>query len=288
MKKLTNFWIMILMLGMSIPATAAMSMSRMRQNARFLTDRMAYELNLSPIQYDDVYEVNYDFIDNVRYIMDDVVRGYAYAVDRYYEFLNYRNDDLRWILSASQYHRFMGVDYFYRPIYTTANNWLFRIYNVYRNVNHFYYAKPHHYKTYRGGHYRTHFGHVSYYKNHRKEHYKHDFYKGDVHIRHDKSQARRQVNSRPNTARKEGMVSPKPNRVNQQSRPEVVKKGMKSESQRRGNQEVKKEVKRSVKEAPKSVERREVKSESHRRNETSSSRSSRKENQGARRAVRNQ
>lgn len=112
MKKLTTLWMMILMLGMSIPAMGAMSMSKMRQNARFLTDRMAYELNLTPMQYDDVYEVNYDFIDNVRYIMDDVVRGYGYAVDRYYEFLNYRNDDLRWILSASQYRRFLGVDYF--------------------------------------------------------------------------------------------------------------------------------------------------------------------------------
>lgn len=288
MKKLTNFWIIILMLGMSIPAMGAMSMSKMRQNARFLTDRMAYELNLSPMQYDDVYEVNYDFIDNVRYIMDDVVRGYTYAVDRYYEFLNYRNDDLRWILSASQYRRFMEVDYFYRPIYTTANNWLFRIYNVYRNVNHFYYAKPHHYKSYKGGHYRTHFGHVSYYKNHRKDYYKHDFYKGDVHVRHDKPKAHRQVNSRPNTARKEGMASPKPNRVNRQARPEVVKKGMKYDSQKRESREVKKEVKRSVKEAPKSFERREVKSESRRRSETSSSKSSRKENQGARRVVRNQ
>ena len=110
MKKLTTLWMMVLMLGMSIPAMGAMSMSKMRQNARFLTDRMAYELNLTPMQYDDVYEVNYDFIDNVRYIMDDVVRGYGYAVDRYYEFLNYRNDDLRWILSASQYRRFLGVD----------------------------------------------------------------------------------------------------------------------------------------------------------------------------------
>ena len=62
MKKLTTLWMMILMLGMSIPAMGAMSMSKMRQNARFLTDRMAYELNLTPMQYDDVYEVNYDFI----------------------------------------------------------------------------------------------------------------------------------------------------------------------------------------------------------------------------------
>ena len=181
MKKLTALWMMIVMLVMSIPAMCAMSKSEVRQNARFLTDRMAYELNLTSMQYDDVYEVNYDFIDNVRHIMDDVVCGHGHATDRYYEYLDYRNDDLRWILSASQYRRFMNVEYFYRPIYTTANKWLFRIYQVYSDIHHFYFDKPHHYTTYRGGHYRTHFGNVSYYKNHRKEHYKHDFYKGDVH-----------------------------------------------------------------------------------------------------------
>lgn len=64
----------------------AMSISKMRQNTRFLTDRMAYELKLTPQQYNDVYEVNYDFINNVRYLMDDVVRGYDYALERYYDF----------------------------------------------------------------------------------------------------------------------------------------------------------------------------------------------------------
>ena len=47
MKKMTTIWMMIIMLGMSIPAMGAMSISKMRQNARFLTDKMAYELGLS-------------------------------------------------------------------------------------------------------------------------------------------------------------------------------------------------------------------------------------------------
>ena len=170
MKKLTTLWMMLLMLTISVPAMSAMSMSKVRQHARFLTDRMAYELNLTTMQYNDVYEVNYDFIDNVRYIMDDVTAGYPSAVDRYYDYLDFRNDDLRWILSASQYRRFMNVDYFYRPIYTTASEWLFRIYRVYNDITHFYFGKPHHYKSYKGEHYRTHHGHVSFYKNNRKDH----------------------------------------------------------------------------------------------------------------------
>lgn len=199
MKKLTTLWMMILMLGVCVPAAGAMSVSKMRQNARFLTDRMAYELKLTPMQYDDVYEVNYDFIDHVRYIMKDVVRGHRDALDRYYQYLDYRNDDLRWILSASQYRRFLGVDYFYRPIYTTATDWMFRIYKVYRDVNHFYFDKPHHYKTYKGGHYRSHYGHVSFYKDHRKDHYKHDFYQGDVRVRREKPKD----HARPAPVRKE-------------------------------------------------------------------------------------
>ena len=179
---MTTIWMMIIMLGMSIPAMGAMSISKMRQNARFLTDKMAYELGLSMMQYDDVYEVNYDFINNVRYIMDDVVRGYGYAVDRYYEYLDYRNDDLRWILSASQYRAFMRADYFYRPIYTTKSHWVFRIFNVYTDAKHFYYGKPKHYKSYKGEHFRTHYGNKSYYQHHRKDTYKHKVYQGPTKI----------------------------------------------------------------------------------------------------------
>ena len=196
MKKLSSLWLVILMLAVSIPSMGAMSISKMRENARFLTDRMAYELHLSPLQYDDVYEVNYDFINSVRYIMDDVVRGYDYALDRYYDYLDYRNEDLRWILSASQYRRFLGVEYFYRPIYTTTNSWLFRIYNVYHDVKHFYFGKPHHYKTYNGGHSRHHYQ-ASYYKANHQARYNHDFYKGNVKARSEKRAPQVQDKRRP-------------------------------------------------------------------------------------------
>ena len=276
MRKLTTLWMMILMLCMSIPAMGAMSMSKVRENARFLTDRMAYELNLTPMQYDDVYEVNYDFIDNIRYIMDDVVRGYDHAVDRYYQFLDYRNDDLRWILSASQYRRFMGVDYFYRPVYTTASNWLFRIYKVYHDVKHFYFDKPHHYKSYRGGHYRTHHGHVSFYKNNRKDHYKHDFYKGDIRVRHDKPKASPKVEARP-----KGNSRPAPNRKEVKSADS--KRTSTSEVRRSTNE--KKELKKNTQPNRRNEVKKEVKKENKRKNETST-RSAQRENQEGRRAAR--
>ena len=276
MRKLTTLWMMILMLCMSIPAMGAMSMSKVRENARFLTDRMAYELKLTPMQYDDVYEVNYDFIDNIRYIMDDVVRGYDHAVDRYYQFLDYRNDDLRWILSASQYRRFMRVDYFYRPVYTTTSNWLFRIYKVYHDVKHFYFDKPHHYKSYRGGHYRTHHGHVSFYKNNRKDHYKHDFYKGDIRVRHDKPKAAPKVEARP-----KGNSRPAPNRKEVKSADS--KRTSTSEVRRSTNE--KKELKKNTQPNRRNEVKKEVKKENKRKNETST-RSAQRENQEGRRAAR--
>ena len=180
MKKLTALW-MILMIGtFTVQAT---SLSTMRRNVRFLTDRMAYELQLTSQQYNDVYEVNFDFVYNVDNIMNEVVLGYEYALDNYYNFLNIRNDDLRWILTEYQYRRFMEISYFYRPISLYQNSWRLGVFNVYTNVNFFYFGKPHHYRTYLGGHYRTHFGNRSYYELHHRDHYRgHTIYTGAFHL----------------------------------------------------------------------------------------------------------
>ncbi len=146
-----------MMMAIAVSA-AAMSRSKVRNHARFLTDRMAYELDLTPMQYDDCYEVNYDFIYYVAPYMDDVVYGYRDAIEHYYTYLDYRNDDLRYILSAFQYARFMASEYFYSPIYSTGRDWAFRIYTIYSNRSFFYFDAPTIFKSYRGGHSRLHFG----------------------------------------------------------------------------------------------------------------------------------
>jgi len=107
MKKIIFTLIAIGMVSMSTMSMAAMSLNKVRQETRFLTDKMAYELDLSTDQYNDTYEINYDFIYNVRYIMDDVIFGYDWALDRYYEYLDIRNDDLRWVLEDWQYEQFL-------------------------------------------------------------------------------------------------------------------------------------------------------------------------------------
>ena len=202
MKRIILILFAIGITAMSSVSMAAMSNSRVRKETRFLTDKMAYELNLNTVQYNDVYEINFDFIYSIRYLMDDVIRGYEWALDDYYNYLDVRNDDLRWVLSDAQYRRFLQADYFYRPIYASGGGWNFRVYITYTNRNYFYFPKPYHYRSYSGGHYRTHFHNVSYYRGR----YNHSYYRGDYSVRNDRvyHTNRRSdfgsVNIRPNTS----------------------------------------------------------------------------------------
>lgn len=203
MKRILFILLATLSTAVCSAGTDAMSNSKVRKETRFLTDKMAYELNLNTEQYNDVYEVNYDFIAGVRYLMDDVLRGEEWALNRYYDFLDVRNDDLRWVLSSSQYGRFMRAEYFYRPIYTSGSRWYFRVYVTYTNHNHFYFPRPYHYRTYVGGHYRTHYNNVSYYRGR----YKQPVYNGNYRIRDAKTYTTHRrsdfgsVNVRPGSGR---------------------------------------------------------------------------------------
>ena len=208
-------------LGASMTVMAGMSTSKVRKETRFLTDKMAYELSLSTQQYNDAYEINYDFIYSVRNIMDYVARGYEWALDDYYEALDIRNDDLRWVLSDVQYRRFMGADYFYRPIYVTGGRWNFRVYINYPNRSLFYFGVPYHYRTYCGAHYRPYIHHTSYYRGRynnfhhystphrmRDERVYHSYRRSDfgsVHFRPNSSNRPHNAPTRPGTSGRPGM-----------------------------------------------------------------------------------
>ena len=148
----------------SVSASSSMSTNKLRDHARFITDRMAYELDLSPMQYGDCYEINYDFIYYASGVMEDVAHGYYDAINTYYRYLDYRNEDLRYVLNTAQYIKFLSREYFYRPIYTSGSSWNFRIYTIYSNRSFYYYDAPVMYKTYRGGHSR-HYYTNSFYTN---------------------------------------------------------------------------------------------------------------------------
>ena len=93
-----------MMMVMTISANA-MSYNAAKNEALFLSDKMAYELNLTAAQYEAVYEINLD------YLMSVNGRNDAYGT-----WWNRRNTDLKYVLTAWQYEKFMDMSYFYRPL----------------------------------------------------------------------------------------------------------------------------------------------------------------------------
>ena len=173
MKRMKLALMFVALAAISADSWAAMNVSDIRREARFLTDRMGHELGLSNRQYEDVYEINFDFLYHVNEVIDDVVYGYDDAVDYYYYLLDVRNEDLVYVLRDRQYRRFVKRDYFYRPIYMVGNSWGMRIYSHYTDLGFYYYGAPVGYHTYVGAHYRIHFVH-SYYA----DRYAHALYHG--------------------------------------------------------------------------------------------------------------
>ena len=135
MKKM--IFTLIAMVTMTISAKA-MTFTQAQQEALFLSDKMAYELNLSNQQYEAVYEINLNYM--LALSVNDDIFGF------YWE---RRNEDLSFVLSSYQYRNYMVREYFYRPVYW-QNGFVFRVYTQYTNRNHYYYSRPSHYSTYRG------------------------------------------------------------------------------------------------------------------------------------------
>lgn len=139
-------YIALLMLSFgSIIVANAMSYEMARDQALYLTDKMAYELNLNDEQYDYCYEINLDYLMNI-----------STADDVYGPWLTYRNADIRNILYDWQYSLFIAADYFFHPVYWRHGAWYYPIYSRYA-ATHFFFSHPRVYFDYRGGHSRLHF-----------------------------------------------------------------------------------------------------------------------------------
>ena len=135
---------MILALMVMLTSTvsaSAMSYEQARNEALFLTDKMAYELNLTDAQYEAAYEINLDYLMGVT--------SYNDVFGTYWE---RRNLDLSYILYSWQWDMFRAATYFYRPLYWEAGYWHFAVYTRYPHRDYFYFGRPHFYATYRGGH----------------------------------------------------------------------------------------------------------------------------------------
>ena len=137
MKKI--FTLAMIMMVMTVSANA-MSYTTAKNEALFLSDKMAYELNLTDAQYDAVYEINLD------YMMSVNGRN-----DIYGSWWSRRNVDLQFVLTAYQYNKYRELSYFYRPLSWDAGHMTFNIYSHYTNKHHFYKGRPSVYAHYRGG-----------------------------------------------------------------------------------------------------------------------------------------
>lgn len=134
--------IMIALMMLAIAATGkAMSYEQARNEALFLTDKMAYELNLTDEQYEAAYEINLDYLMGVT-SYDDVYGSYWER----------RNRDLSYVLLDWQWTNFCAATYFYRPLTWADGYWHFGVYARYPHRDYFYFGRPVFYATYRGGH----------------------------------------------------------------------------------------------------------------------------------------
>ena len=159
MKKL----MMTLVAMLTIAASGkAMSYEQARNEALFLTDKMAYELNLTDEQYEAAYEINLDYLMGVT--------SYDNVFGTYWE---RRNLDLSYVLLDWQWELFRAATYFYRPLYWEGGYWHFGIYARYPYRDYFYFGRPVFYASYRGGHAWHRHGAHGYYYSHRDHYHGH-------------------------------------------------------------------------------------------------------------------
>ena len=138
MKKIMMIMVTLLAIATT---TKAMTYAQAREQALFLTDKMAYELNLTEEQYEAAYEINFD------YLMQISGTGNVYAAP-----WRQRNIDLSYILYDWQYAAYEAASYFFRPVFWNDGYWHFSIYAYYPHRTHYYFSRPAAYVSYRGTH----------------------------------------------------------------------------------------------------------------------------------------
>lgn len=138
MKKVILTIVAIIATALSVKG---MSYEQARNEALFLTDKMAYELNLTSDQYEAAYEINLDYL-----------MGVTGRNDVFGTYWERRNLDMSYILLDWQWSAFRAASYFFRPLYWEAGYWHFGVYARYPRRHYLYFGRPAFYSSYRGGH----------------------------------------------------------------------------------------------------------------------------------------
>ena len=101
-------------------SAAAMPYTEARNKAMFLSDKMAYELNLTESQMNAVYEINLDYMLN----LDEESDMFGYIWQN-------RNRDLGKVLSDAQNNQYLTSEWFYRPFTMNEEGWALAVNNRY-------------------------------------------------------------------------------------------------------------------------------------------------------------
>ena len=131
--------LMVAMMTIVLTA-AAMPYTDARNKAMFLTDKMAYELNLTESQQEAVYEINLDYMLNIDEEAD--MFGYNWEI---------RNRDMAQVLSGSQNSQYLASEWFCRPFTMNAEGLTMAVNDRYDNGQ-FLMQLPTEVLTYKGGH----------------------------------------------------------------------------------------------------------------------------------------
>ncbi|MDL2291709.1 hypothetical protein LJB80_01000 [Bacteroides sp. OttesenSCG-928-F21] len=129
----------------------AASDKQIREEARFLADKIAHEMDLDKNQLNDAFEINYDFLKAVHPLLEAIEQGDNKAITRYYVLLDIRNSELVWILDHDKFTRYFDIEYLYRPLYLKEGKAQLRAYDTYGKKK-FYKGKPKSMSRYKGEH----------------------------------------------------------------------------------------------------------------------------------------
>ena len=135
----TRIKLMVAMMTIAISA-AAMPYTEASEKALFLSDKMAYELNLTESQYDAVYEINLDYLLNIEEESD--MLGYLW---------NIRNRDMKQVLSNCQYDTYQTSEWFCRPFTCNSEGWTLAVYDKY-DKGQLFMSLPETFTSFTGGH----------------------------------------------------------------------------------------------------------------------------------------
>lgn len=98
----------------------ALSKSEAKEAAWYLTDKMTHDLSLTNLQTQDVYEINYDYLRQIKPVGFDSEAEYN---------IRYRNLSL--VLDETQWMQYLSTDYFLNPIVEDESNWSLTAYSYY-------------------------------------------------------------------------------------------------------------------------------------------------------------